>query len=121
MATKITLVTGKSIQLRHELDEAVSEVNPALAAGSLMSVNGACGGGVLDQPGADRARRRDRRSVVVAASADRPSHRSQDCETEPDHEQDRSDDDQEVDAGDEEPNDEQDDAECDHVSLRVMG
>jgi uncharacterized protein YlzI (FlbEa/FlbD family) len=44
MATKITLVTGESIQLRHEIDEAVSEINAALAAGSLMSVKSARGG-----------------------------------------------------------------------------
>jgi hypothetical protein len=44
MAIKITLVTGETIQLTHELEDAVSEINSALAAGSLMSVNSARGG-----------------------------------------------------------------------------
>ena len=52
-------------------------------------------------------------SVVVAASANRPSHRSQDGEREADHKQDRPDDNQKVDAGDEESDDEQNDAERD--------
>jgi uncharacterized protein YlzI (FlbEa/FlbD family) len=43
MATKITLVTGESIQPRHEIDEAVSEIDAALAAGSLMGVKSARG------------------------------------------------------------------------------
>lgn len=52
-------------------------------------------------------------SVVVAASTNRPSHRSQDGQGKPDHEHYRPDDEQEVQAGDEQSDDEQDDAERD--------
>jgi hypothetical protein len=41
---QITVVTGEAIQLAHELEDAASEINSALAAGSLMSVNSARGG-----------------------------------------------------------------------------
>lgn len=50
METKITLVTGETIRIRRETDEAVSEINAALAAGSLLSVMSARGGVVWINP-----------------------------------------------------------------------
>jgi hypothetical protein len=50
MAAKIMLVTGESIQIKREIDEAVSEINAALTAGSLMSVESARGGVVWINP-----------------------------------------------------------------------
>jgi hypothetical protein len=50
MATKITLVTGESIQLRHEIEEIVSAINAALAADSLMSAKSTRGGELWINP-----------------------------------------------------------------------
>jgi hypothetical protein len=55
-------------------------------------------------------------------ATNRTSHRSQDREGKPDHEQYRPDDDQEMEAGDEESDDEQDDAKRDQcVSPEGVG